>query len=63
MDSTIQSLNNQGLQFVPLVIKMTNTEINCWVIIYLHNFTECDDKAQIPAQEKKKEEKKTVVWN
>ena len=65
MDSTIQSFNNQGLQFVPLVIKMTNIEINCWVIIYLHNFTECDHKPQIPAQEKKrkkrKEKEKTVV--
>lgn len=58
MDSTIQSFNNQGLQFVPLVIKMTNIEINCRVIIYLHNFTECDHKPQIPAQEKKKKEKK-----
>ena len=64
MDSTIQSFNNQGLQFVPLVIKMTNIEINCWVIIYLHNFTECDHKLQIPAQEKERKEKKkkkTVV--
>lgn len=58
MDSTIQSLNNQGLQFVALVIKMTNIEIYCRVITYLHNFTECDHKQQIPVQKKKKKENK-----